>query len=145
MPFAPNWARLEPAYARSKNLTPYDVLTIASMIEEETLPPRSASSFSAVIYNGCTPTCARIDAALRCTADESPPSRAQQRHLRPENPQHRTACRRRRSLARLASLQRPRITEGRTISTSSRSRTKRPLLHGQLGRVQRYKAEHGYG
>jgi len=39
------------AYARSKNLTPYDVLIIASMIEEETAVPRERRLVAAVIYN----------------------------------------------------------------------------------------------
>ena len=34
-----NWAKLNLRYARSKNLTPYDVLIIASMIEKEALAP----------------------------------------------------------------------------------------------------------
>ena len=38
-------------YARSKNLTPYDVLVIASMIEKETAVPRERRLVSAVIYN----------------------------------------------------------------------------------------------
>ena len=37
--------------ARSKNLTPYDVLKIASMIEKETVEPRERKLVSAVIYN----------------------------------------------------------------------------------------------
>jgi uncharacterized YceG family protein len=39
------------AYARSKNLTPYDVLIIASMIEKETAVARERRLVSAVIYN----------------------------------------------------------------------------------------------
>ncbi len=39
------------SYARSKNLTPYDVLIIASMIEKETAVPRERRLVSAVIYN----------------------------------------------------------------------------------------------
>ncbi len=38
-------------YARSKNLTPYDVLKIASMIEKETVLPRERKLVAAVIYN----------------------------------------------------------------------------------------------
>ena len=38
-------------YARSKNLTPYDVLTIASMIERETVAPSERRLVAAVIYN----------------------------------------------------------------------------------------------
>jgi uncharacterized YceG family protein len=39
------------SYARSKNLTPYDILIIASMIEEETAVPRERRLVAAVIYN----------------------------------------------------------------------------------------------
>ncbi len=39
-----NWAQVDLRYARSKNLTPYDVLIIASMIERETRAPASARS-----------------------------------------------------------------------------------------------------
>ena len=38
-------------YARAKNLTPYDVLIIASMVEEETAVPRERRLVAAVIYN----------------------------------------------------------------------------------------------
>ena len=49
--FCENWKRVNLAYAKSKNLTPYDVLTIASMIERETLAPDERRLVSAVIYN----------------------------------------------------------------------------------------------
>ncbi len=39
------------SYARSKNLTPYDILIIASMIEEETAVPSERRLVAAVIYN----------------------------------------------------------------------------------------------
>ena len=39
------------AYARSKNLTPYDILIIASMIEKETAVPSERRLVAAVIYN----------------------------------------------------------------------------------------------
>jgi peptidoglycan lytic transglycosylase G len=39
------------SYARSKNLTPYDILIIASMIEKETAVPRERRLVAAVIYN----------------------------------------------------------------------------------------------
>jgi UPF0755 protein len=38
-------------YARSKNLTPYDVLIIASMVEREALAPDERPLIAAVIYN----------------------------------------------------------------------------------------------
>jgi UPF0755 protein len=49
--FRRNWAKLDLAYAKSKNLTPYDVLIIASMVEKETLAPEERPLVAAVIYN----------------------------------------------------------------------------------------------
>ncbi|HZT92579.1 MAG TPA: endolytic transglycosylase MltG [Gaiellaceae bacterium] len=49
--FCQNWNRIDLAYARSKNLTPYDVLKIASMVEKETLAPEERPLVAAVIYN----------------------------------------------------------------------------------------------
>lgn len=49
--FAQNWQHVNLAYARSKNLTPYDVLRIASMIEEEAVVPGERRLIAAVIYN----------------------------------------------------------------------------------------------
>jgi len=49
--FTQNWAKVNLRYARSKNLTPYDVLTIASMIEKEVVVPKERPLVAAVIYN----------------------------------------------------------------------------------------------
>ena len=49
--FSQNWAKVDLRYARSKNLTPYDVLTIASMIEKEVVVPKERPLVAAVIYN----------------------------------------------------------------------------------------------
>ncbi len=49
--FCVNWSKVDLRYARSKNLTDYDVLVIASMIERETLAPEERRLVSAVIYN----------------------------------------------------------------------------------------------
>jgi uncharacterized YceG family protein len=49
--FRTNWAKLNLAYARSKHLTPYDVLIIASMVEKEALAPDDRPKIAAVIYN----------------------------------------------------------------------------------------------
>jgi UPF0755 protein len=49
--FRRNWARVRLGYASSKNLTPYDVLTIASMVEKETPSPEERPLVAAVIYN----------------------------------------------------------------------------------------------
>ena len=49
--FASKWSSLDLSYARSKNLTPYDVLTIASMVEGEAQVPKERPLVAAVIYN----------------------------------------------------------------------------------------------
>jgi uncharacterized YceG family protein len=49
--FRREWGKVNLAYARSKNLTPYDVLIIASMIEKETVAPEERRLVAAVIYN----------------------------------------------------------------------------------------------
>ena len=49
--FAVNWQHVDLAYARSKHLTAYDVLTIASMIEKEAVVPSERKLIAAVIYN----------------------------------------------------------------------------------------------
>ena len=49
--FRRNWRKVGLQYAKSKNLTPYDVLIIASMIEKETVAPGERKLVAAVIYN----------------------------------------------------------------------------------------------
>ena len=46
-----NWAKVDLADAKKKNLTPYDVLIIASMVEKETIAPDERPKVAAVIYN----------------------------------------------------------------------------------------------
>ena len=49
--FGRQWRKVNLRYARSKNLTPYDILIIASMIEEETVVAAERRLVAAVIYN----------------------------------------------------------------------------------------------
>jgi peptidoglycan lytic transglycosylase G len=49
--FESNWGNIDLAYAKSKNLTPYDVLKIASMVEREAAAPSERKLIAAVIYN----------------------------------------------------------------------------------------------
>jgi UPF0755 protein len=49
--FRKHWRRVDLRYARSKKLTSYDVLIIASMIERETIAPAERRLVAAVIYN----------------------------------------------------------------------------------------------
>jgi UPF0755 protein len=49
--FERNFAKVDMGYARSKNLTPYDVLIIASMVEREAQVARERRLIASVIYN----------------------------------------------------------------------------------------------
>jgi UPF0755 protein len=49
--FQEAWSGVDLRYAKSKNLTPYDVLIIASMIEKEAVVPAERKLIAAVIYN----------------------------------------------------------------------------------------------
>jgi UPF0755 protein len=49
--FRERFATVDLRYARSKNLTPYDVLIIASMIEKEARVPAERPLIAAVVYN----------------------------------------------------------------------------------------------
>jgi UPF0755 protein len=49
--FKENFDRVDLRFARRKNLTPYDVLTIASLVERETAVPKERALIASVIYN----------------------------------------------------------------------------------------------
>ncbi len=49
--FCREWRSVDLAYAASRNLTPYDVLKIASMVEAEAAVPGDRALVAAVIYN----------------------------------------------------------------------------------------------
>ena len=49
--FQENFAKVGMSYAKKKNLTPFDVVTIASMVEREASVPRERPLIAAVIYN----------------------------------------------------------------------------------------------
>ncbi len=49
--FREAWSQVDLRKARAKNLTPYDVLIIASMVERETIAPEERRLVSAVIWN----------------------------------------------------------------------------------------------
>jgi len=49
--FKSNFSHVDLSYARRKNLTPYDVLTIASLIEREAMVGKERPLIASVIYN----------------------------------------------------------------------------------------------
>jgi peptidoglycan lytic transglycosylase G len=85
--FQKNWASVNMRYARSKNLTPYDVLIIASMIEKEVVAPEERRLVSAVIYNRLhAGMVLGIDATLRYGLDIPPTESIRQSQLDTESP-----------------------------------------------------------
>jgi uncharacterized YceG family protein len=85
--FCENWRKLELRYARSKNLTPYDVLIIASMVEKETLSPDERQLVAAVIYNRLHLHMALgIDATLRYGLDIPPTEPIHESQLHSNSP-----------------------------------------------------------
>ncbi len=85
--FCANWKQIDLGYARSKNLTPYDVLIIASMVEKETLSPDERQLVSAVIYNRLHAGMPLgIDATLRYGLDIPPTESIHQSQLQSNSP-----------------------------------------------------------
>ena len=85
--FCQNWGGVNFAYARSKNLTPYDVLKIASMVEKETLAPSERPLVAAVIYNRLHAHMPLgIDATLRYGFHIAPTQSILESQLQSDNP-----------------------------------------------------------
>ena len=85
--FCAAWSKLDLAYARSKNLTAYDVLTIASMVEAEAALPGDRPKIAAVIYNRLRLGMPLgIDATLRYGLHIPPTKSITQAELASDNP-----------------------------------------------------------
>jgi uncharacterized YceG family protein len=85
--FCVNWTSVDLSYARRKNLTPYDVLIIASMVEKETLSPDERPLVAAVIYNRLHARMPLgIDATLRYGFNIPPTKSILQSQLDSSNP-----------------------------------------------------------
>lgn len=85
--FCAEWSKLDLAYARSKRLTPYDVLTIASMVEAEAALPGDRPKVAAVIYNRLRLGMPLgIDATLRYGLHIPPTKSITQAELASDNP-----------------------------------------------------------
>jgi UPF0755 protein len=81
------WSEVDMEYARSKNLTPYDVLIIASMVEEEVQVPRERALVAAVIYNRLRRDMPLgIDATIRYGYDIPPTKAILQSQLERDHP-----------------------------------------------------------
>jgi UPF0755 protein len=85
--FKKNWGEVNLRFARSKQLTPYDVLVIASMIEKEVVAPEERPLVAAVIYNrlkaGMT---LGIDATIRYGLGVPPTESLRESHLADPTP-----------------------------------------------------------
>ena len=149
--FCENWEKVDLGYARSKNLTPYDVLIIASMVEKETLSPDERQLVSAVIYNrlkaGMT---LGIDATTALRARHSRrPSRSVSRSSRAHAVQH---AKHRRPAADADREPGPGVAagggapgEGQLPLLRPQARQEAPLLHREHQAFQNYANAHGYG
>jgi UPF0755 protein len=85
--FCRNFHKIDLAYARSKNLTPYDVLKIASMVEREASVPSERPLVAAVIYNRLhNHMQLGIDATLRYGLHIPPTKSITQSELASSNP-----------------------------------------------------------
>jgi UPF0755 protein len=81
------WGQVDMKYARSKNLTPYDVLIIASMVEKEVQVPRERPIVAGVIYNRLSRGMELgIDATIRYGFDIPPTQPILQSQLDSDNP-----------------------------------------------------------
>ncbi len=85
--FQRSWSKVNLRFARTKNLTPYDVLVIASMIEKEVIAPEERPLVAAVIYNrlkaGMT---LGIDATIRYGLGVPPTESLRVSHLEDPTP-----------------------------------------------------------
>lgn len=85
--FKKNWGEVNLRFARSKNLTPYDVLVIASMIEKEVVAPEERPLVSAVIYNRLKVRMSLgIDATIRYGLGVPPTESLRESHLADPTP-----------------------------------------------------------
>ena len=85
--FRTKWTKVDLRYAHSKNLTDYDVLIIASMIEKEVVVPRERPLVAAVIYNRLhNRMTLGIDATLRYGLDIPPTEAITKRQLASSSP-----------------------------------------------------------
>ena len=89
--FRRKWKKVNLAYAKARNLTPYDVLIIASMVEKEVIAPNERPLVAAVIYNRLHNRMQlQIDATLRYGLRIPPGQTITQKDLDTRNPYNTT-------------------------------------------------------
>ena len=85
--FQENWSQVDLKYAKSNNLTPYDVLIIASMIEKEAAAPEERAKIASVMYNRLKARMALgIDATIRYGLHVPPTEALHESQLHSDNP-----------------------------------------------------------
>jgi UPF0755 protein len=85
--FRRNWRKVGLRFAKSKNLTPYDVLIIASMVEKEAVAPDERKLVAAVVYNRLRNRMPLgIDATIRYGRDVPGTEPLKQSDLQSDNP-----------------------------------------------------------
>jgi UPF0755 protein len=148
--FRRNWSKLNLSYARSKNLTPYDVLIIASMVEKETLSPDERELVSAVIYNRLHKRMAlQIDATLRYGLHIPPTESIRLSQLESNNPYNTRKLPglpptpiANPGLASLQAAAHPRQVD--YLYFVRKPDKKHHFFTASFAEFERYKAEHGY-
>ena len=149
--FCENWKQIDLGYARSKNLTPYDVLIIASMVEKETLSPDERQLVSAVIYNRLHAGMPLgIDATLRYGLDIPPTQSIRESQIQSDSPYN---TRKRRGLPPtpianpgLASLQAAaHPAKVKYLYFVRKPDKKHHFFTASYQAFQKYAAAHGYG
>jgi UPF0755 protein len=85
--FEQNWSKVDLRLAGTRNLTPYDVLIIASMVEEEAQAPQERKLVAAVIYNRLKARMPLgIDATIRYGLGVPGTESLRESHLESDNP-----------------------------------------------------------
>ena len=124
--FSDAWEKVDLKYAESKNLTAYDVLIIASMVEKEVQVARERPLVAAVIYNRLKAEMPLgIDATIRYGFDIPPTEPILESQLESDNPYNSRAiqaCRRLRSPTRAWRRSRPPPTPPTSTTSSSSAR-----------------------
>ena len=148
--FRRTWTRVSLGYARSKNLTPYDVLTIASMVEKEAVVPEERPLVAAVIYNRLREGMPLgIDATLRYGLGIPPTESIRRSQLESDSPYN---TRRRLGLPPTP-IANPGLASIRAAAHPARVHYlyfvrkpdhRRHFFTSSFSEFERYKAEHGY-